>query len=185
MTEREIDLDSEVPPLPIMRDGRTPFQKWVDGDGPLALPRSIYVASSWRNMLQQGIVHTLRAAGLNVYDFRNPAPGNNGFGWREIDPNWLQWTPRQWRDALKTQTAREGYALDKGGMDAADCCVLVLPCGRSAHLEAGYMAACGKPVFTVALEKVEPELMTLLLGPPEHICVTMDELFDRLGVPKE
>jgi nucleoside 2-deoxyribosyltransferase len=68
-------------------------------------------------------------------------------------------------------------------MDHADCCVLVLPSGRSAHLEAGYMAAQGKPVYTLALERVEPDLMNLLLGPPDHIATTMDELFDLLGVP--
>jgi hypothetical protein len=165
-------------------DTRTPFQKFADGDGSPAKPCSIYVASSWRNLLQQGVVHTLRAAGLDVYDFRNPGEGKEGFGWRSIDPDWLNWTPKQWRDALRTEIAVEGYVNDKTGMDRADCCVLVLPCGRSAHLEAGYMAGQGKPVFTLALEKVEPELMSLLLGPPDHICVTMDELFDRLGVPK-
>ncbi len=180
----EIDLDSEVPPLPLMRDGRTPFQKWVDGDGPRAKPRSIYVASSWRNPLQIGIVAALKAAGLDVYDFRNPAPDKSGFSWREIDPDWPLWTPKQWRDALRTTTAQAGYALDKGGMDRADCGVLVLPCGRSAHLEAGYMGAQGKPVFTLALDQVDPDLMNLLLGPPDFICVTMDELFDALALPK-
>lgn len=147
-------------------------------------PRYVYVASSWRNMLQQGVVHVLRAAGIDCYDFHNPAPDNTGFSWREIHPNWQHWTPAQWREALAHPIAQAGYALDKGAMDRADCCVLVLPSGRSAHMEAAYMAAQGKPVFTLALEPVEPELMTLLLGPPEHICVTMDDLFDRLGVPK-
>lgn len=180
----EIDLDSPVPPLPRMTDRRTPFRKWVDGDGPPAKPRSVYVASSWRNPLQIGIVAALRAAGLDVYDFRNPGPGETGFSWRQIDPNWPLWTPAQWREAIRHPVAKAGYRNDRGGMDRADCCVLVLPCGRSAHLEAGFMAAEGKPVFTLALEAVEPDLMNLLLGPPEHICVTMDELFDRLGVPK-
>lgn len=180
----EIDLDAPVPPLPRMTDRRTPFQKWVDGDGPQERPRYVYVASSWRNPLQIGVVATLRATGLSVYDYRNPAPGKNGFAWRSIHTNWENWTPAEWREALAHPTAKDGFADDKGAMDRADCCVLVLPCGRSAHLEAGYMAGAGKPVFTLALEKVEPELMTLLLGPPEHICVTMDELFDRLAIPK-
>jgi hypothetical protein len=163
---------------------RTPFQKWVAGDGPKAMPSYVYVASSWRNPLQQAVVGALKSFGMGVYDFKNPAPGNNGFGWREIDPDWLHWTPAQWREALRSPIARAGYALDKGAMGAADCCVLVLPCGRSAHLEAGYMAARGKPVFTLAMDRVEPELMTLLLGPPEHICTTLDELFEALGCPK-
>ena len=150
-------------------------------------PSYVYVASSWRNRLQAAIVGALQAAGrdagFEVYDFRNPRAGNNGFRWTSIDPNWMEWTPAQWRDALRTSIADEGFALDKGAMDRADCCVLVLPCGRSAHLEAGYMAGQGKPVYTVAFDKTEPELMVKLLGPPSNICTTMDELFDCLGVP--
>lgn len=42
---------------------------------------NIYVASSWRNLLQPGIVVALRRCGHDVYDFRNPAPGNKGFAW--------------------------------------------------------------------------------------------------------
>jgi hypothetical protein len=181
----EIELDESVPPLPPMRWHST-FTQWVNGCGPYAKPNYVYVASSWRNLYQPGIVAVLRAAGIDCYDFRDPANRGavGGFSWKEIDPNWLNWTPAQWRDALRHPIAQNGFANDKGGMDRADCCVLVLPSGRSAHLEAAFMAADGKPVFTLALERVEPDLMNLLLGPPEHICVTMDDLFDRLGVPK-
>lgn len=146
-------------------------------------PNYIYVASSWRNPLQMGIVATLKTAGLKVYDFRNPGEGLAGFNWREIDANWLKWTPAEWRDALNHPIAQRGYALDRGAMDRADCCVLVLPSGRSAHLEAAFMAAQGKRVYTVAFSECEPELMTLLLGPSRHICTNMNELFDALGVP--
>ncbi len=47
----------------------------------------------------------------------------------------------------------------------ADCVVLVLPSGRSAHLEAGYAAGQAKPVVVVCEKgtKIEPELMYLLL----------------------
>lgn len=160
---------------------RTAFQRYIDGDGPRAKPSYAYVASSWRNLLQQGVVRALRAAGLDVYDFRAPCPGRSGFGWHEIDPAWLSWTPG-WRAALAHPVAKAGYKADRGAMDKADCCVLVLPCGRSAHLEAGFMAGQGKPVFTLAVEPTEPELMTLLLGPPEHVCVSLVELMGRLGI---
>jgi hypothetical protein len=144
----------------------------------------VYVASSWRNLYQPGIVVALRRLGLHVYDFRAPEPRAAGFAWSSIDPGWQNWTPAQWRAALAHPVAQAGYANDRAGMDMADCCVLVLPCGRSAHLEAGYMAGQGKPVYTLALENVEPDLMHLLLGPPSHLCATMNELFDTLGCPK-
>lgn len=167
-----------------MDDTRTPFRKWRDGDGPPAMPKSVYVASSWRNTAQPGVVAALRHFGIEVYDFRNPGVGKTGFSWKQIQPDWENWTPEQWRHALTHPIAKQGYANDRGGMDAAECGVLLLPSGRSAHLEAGFMAGQGKPVFTLALSKVEPDLMNLLLGPSSWICTTMDELFDQLGCPK-
>lgn len=146
--------------------------------------RSVYVASSWRNLYQPAVVAALQAAGLEVYDFRNPGPGETGFAWSSLDEKWKAWSPADWREALKHPIAQRGYANDRHGMDRSECCVLLLPSGRSAHLEAAFMAAQGKPVLTLALEPVEPDLMNLLLGPPEHLCVSLDELFDRLGLPR-
>jgi hypothetical protein len=151
---------------------------------PMNRPNYVYVASSWRNLQQQFVVGALHAAGLEVYDFHNPGNGKDGFRWTEIDPDWMRWTPAQWRAGLATQIAQDGYGRDRAAMDRADCGVLVLPAGRSAHLEAGYMAGQGKSVYTLALEPVEPDLMSLLLGPPSTICVSLDELFDALGVSK-
>lgn len=54
--------------------------------------RKIYVASSWRNTLQPEVVRVLQYDGHEVYDFRNPAPGNKGFAWSEIDPEWTGWS---------------------------------------------------------------------------------------------
>lgn len=142
--------------------------------------RYVYVASSWRNPLQQDVVRTLRAAGIDCYDYRNPGPGLSGFRWSEIHPEWKQWSPVDWRNALAHPIAQRGFALDKAAMDQADCCVLVLPCGRSAHLEAAFMAGQGKTVYTLAIEPCEPELMQLLLGPNWHLCVSLMELLDRL-----
>ena len=39
----------------------------------------IYMASSWRNADQPRVLRMIRELGHDVYDFRNPAPGNEGF----------------------------------------------------------------------------------------------------------
>jgi hypothetical protein len=172
----------KLEPLDIV-DNRTPFQKWVDGDGNISKPTHVYVASSWRNPLQQAVVGVLRVAGIPHYDFRNPGPGKQGFSWSEIDPGWREWSPKQWNEALRHPIAKAGFKNDFDGMNRSDCCILVLPCGRSAHLEAGYMAGQGKPVFTLCLDKVEPDLMNLLLGPPSRVCTSRPDLFDNLAIP--
>lgn len=150
---------------------------WKDdqGDG-----MKIYVASSWRNPLQPDIVKILRAEGHEVYDFRHPhlGPGERGLGfqWSEIDPAWQSWSPSQYRDALKHPRARDGFAADLEGMRWADVGVLVMPCGRSAHAELGWMAGFGKCTM-VLLADGEPELMYGLF---DELCTSIDELLAAL-----
>ena len=139
----------------------------------------IYVASSWRNLLQPAIVVALRNAGHEVYDFRHPAPGKKGFAWSDIDPNWQSWTPTQYREALKHPIAEAGYALDISALRACDAVVFVLPCGRSASWEFGFAMGEGKKGYVVAFDATEPELMFR----EATILTSMNELFDVFGEP--
>jgi hypothetical protein len=133
----------------------------------------IYVASSWRNAYQPMVVERLRDAGYVVYDFRHPAPGNEGFHWAEIDSAWDTWTPEQYIAALQHPFAQRGFAHDRRALQMADVTVLVLPCGRSAHLELGYAAGQGQRTAVLMLEPNEAELMYLLC---ETICTNIEDL---------
>lgn len=143
----------------------------------------IYVASSWRNTAQPDVVAALCAAGHKVYDFKNPKPSDHGFHWRDVglaDEEKIACPPTRLKQALNHPIAIEGFASDFGAMKWADACVLLLPCGRSAHLEAGWMAGAGKPTFVLApVATIEPELMYGLLE--SGICLTVEELIQRLG----
>lgn len=59
----------------------------------------------------------------------------------------------------------------------ADTCVLVLPCGRSAHTEAGWMKGAEKKVIVYIPEMVEPELMYKLF---DEVVDCMDNLVNVL-----
>lgn len=118
----------------------------------------IYVASSWRNEHQQEVVKVLRELRHEVYDFKNPE-GKTGFQWSEIDKDWQNWTTEQYREALEHPVAQAGFESDFNAMNWADVCVLVLPSGRSANTEAGWMAGAGKRVFVYSPKREEPELM--------------------------
>jgi hypothetical protein len=138
----------------------------------------IYVASSWRNPLQQDVVRVLRDAGHEVYDFRNPKPGDKGFGWSQLGMgDWRDWSPADIRDALQHPRAQAGFKSDHDAMEWADTFVMVLPCGRSAHLELGWACGAGKRALILQTEKQEPELMYL---EAERICVSIDELLAAL-----
>ena len=119
----------------------------------------IYVASSWRNNYYHEVVKRLREVGHEVYDFRNPPHGGNGFHWTDADANAPNWTFQEYAEGLHHPLAERQFKADIDALNWADTCVLVLPCGRSAHTEAGWMAGAGKKVIAYIPEQVEPELM--------------------------
>lgn len=88
-------------------------------------PRRIYAASSWRNVVQPDAVAAFRDLGHEVYDFRNPRPGDHGFAWSAIDPDWLAWQPAPFREALEHPTAQSGFKSDFDAMQWADTFVLL------------------------------------------------------------
>ena len=142
-------------------------------------PAYVYLASSWRNPMQPAVSAVLTYAGIDHYDFRNPAPGVTGFAWSEIDPNWQQWTAEQYVTALEHPIAVEGYRRDFDAMQRADTFVLVLPCGRSAHLELGWAVGAGKRTAILTHDGEEPELMAKMV---DHIATSVHDLLGWLGV---
>lgn len=144
----------------------------------------IYVASSWRNPFQQTVVRALRAADHEVYDFRNPEPGNSGFSWKSCASDEDLKNPDRFRQAvLQHPTAVNGFNLDMAALRASDAVVLVLPCGRSAHLELGWAAGAGKQTIVLLDNPMsEPELMYLM---NTMICVELAEVVQAFSdMPK-
>ena len=137
----------------------------------------IYVASSWRNKYFPDAVRRLREAGHEVYDFRNPPHGGNGFRWTDIDENAPNWTFDEYAEGLHNPKAERQFQADMEALNWADTCVLVLPCGRSAHTEAGWLAGRGKRVFVFIPEMQEPELMYKLF---DAVTGSMEDLLALL-----
>ena len=109
----------------------------------------IYVASSWRNKYFPEVVARLPPA----------------------------WTYAQYAEGLHHPLAERQFQADIDALTWADICVLVLPCGRSAHTEAGWMAGAGKRVIAYIPEMVEPELMYKLF---DGVAGSLEELVGKL-----
>ena len=139
----------------------------------------IYVASSWRNTMQQEVVEALRFDGHEVYDFKHPFNGVPGFQWEAIGLDPKTCTADEYIKAITTHpTAALGYMSDMRAMEWADTCLLLLPCGRSAHLEAGWFAGRGKRLIILTRDGEEPELMALMA---HNLCSTMDIVLEVLA----
>ena len=140
----------------------------------------IYVASSWRNQYFPDVVKRLREYGHEVYDFRNPPHNHGAFMWKNIDPDFENWTVEDYKKGLEHPSSERQFQADLDALNWADTCILVLPCGRSAHTEAGWMKGAGKKVIALIYpgERIEPELMYGIL---DGLALSMPELFDMVG----
>lgn len=137
----------------------------------------IYLAASWRNPYHEDVLNALRAVGHKVYDFKNP-PYSTGFKWSDIGLE-LPCAAADYRDALyRHPRASQGFNADFSAMRWADTCVMLLPSGRSAHLELGWMAGAGKHTIILTRDGEEPELMALLA---DRICISLDEVLTELA----
>lgn len=101
----------------------------------------IYVIGSLRSARPQEVAKALREAGHEVFDDWQAAGPIADDSWRDYERT----RGRSFKEALKGPAARNIFEFDKRYLDAADIAVLVLPAGKSAHLELGYFMP--KPTF--------------------------------------
>ena len=137
----------------------------------------IYVASSWRNTYYPEVVRRLREEGHEVYDFRNPPHGGTGFHWTDVDENAPNWSFKEYAEGLHHPLAERQFKADLEALEWADACVLVLPCGRSAHTEAGWCKGRGLKTVVFIPKMEEPELMYKLF---DAVTDSLDTLLAAL-----
>lgn len=150
-------------------------------------PEYVYVASSWRCQMQPAVIEILRAASINAYDFRNPESGT-GFAWTEVMPsfdiNEQLCHVDEYLVALDHPRSVAGFNSDFEAMQKADAFVLVLPCGRSAHLELGWAIGAGKRTAILLdpdydTKQITPELMYKMV---DYVTPSVFDLLGWLGV---
>jgi hypothetical protein len=143
-------------------------------------PGYVYVASSWRNPYHEGVSAILDAAGIDHYNFRSP-DGGTGFSWDQVGGTPFSHSEDRdtYRKMLDHPVAIAGFAADFAAMEKADTFVLILPCGKSAHLELGWAVGQGKRTAILLTDPVEPELMYRMV---DHLSPSVHELLGWLGV---
>ena len=111
----------------------------------------IYVIGSLRNPEVPKAGNYLRSLGHDVVD--------DWFSAGEIaDDRWREYEiarGRSYSQALKGLHARHVFSFDFWHLTRADSGVLILPAGRSAHLELGYLIGRGKPAYIVLGEEYD------------------------------
>jgi len=106
----------------------------------------IYVASSWRNQFEAiALAKDLRSQGHKVDCFCEPKKGRFVFHFTEIKNHFNI----DGIEFLKDSKSQKAFKEDKKWIDWADAVVMLLPCGKSSHLEAGYAVGKGKKLYII------------------------------------
>ena len=118
----------------------------------------IYLASSWKNEKEiKRLANLLKMQGYNVDCFCDTSTGRYVFHFSEIgDPRVLNVL-----NFLADKRSQRAFQEDKKWLDWCECCLLYLPAGKSAHLEAGYAKGQGKKliIFQCEFPKGEFDVM--------------------------
>lgn len=101
---------------------------------------NIYIVGSLRNPKIPVIANMLREDGHYVFDDWYGAGERADDHWRNYEIN----RGRPYVEAIKGKAPQNICAFDRANIDASDTVVLVLPAGRSGHMELGYAVGSGK-----------------------------------------
>ena len=135
----------------------------------------IYLIGSLRNPKVAELGNELRSLGYEVFDDWH---GNGP----EADEYWQAYEKargRNYKDALASPIPQHIFNIDKTFLDKSSSVVLVLPAGKSGHLEFGY--ACGQGgKKTFILLDGEPERYDVMYNFATQICLNKQELLEGL-----
>ena len=130
----------------------------------------IYLIGSLRNPHVPEVGECLREHGFEVFDDWFAGGEHADDAWREYE----QGRGHSYIEALRGHAARHVFEYDHEHLDRADGAVLVMPCGKSGHLELGYILGQGKPGFIYMPEEpVRWDVMALFA---DGVHRTMDGL---------
>lgn len=134
----------------------------------------VYLIGSMRNPEIPHLAQRLREIGFEVFDdWYSPGP--------EADDYWQEYEKlrgRTYKEALNGYHAKHVFAIDKFHLDDCDVAVLVMPAGRSAHIEIGYIIGSEKPGFI--LFDGEPDRYDVMYQFADDVFFQEDELVERL-----
>lgn len=136
--------------------------------------RSIYIVGSLRNQEIPLVANLLDSLGIEAFaDWWGAGP--------EADDWWKTYNEDRsidYFDALKGYAAQHVFAFDKFHLDRCDAALLVLPAGKSGHLELGYMVGCGKPAFVLADDQLGKDRWDVMLAFASEVFKNKDVMVE-------
>ena len=136
----------------------------------------IYLIGSLRNPNVPTIAAKLRSAGHEVFDDWFAAGPEADDYWQKYE----QERGHNFKEALTGYSANHVYHFDKHHLDTNDIAILVLPAGKSGHLELGYMIGTGKPGY-IFFDDVRPDRWDVMYLFATAVFFNTETLIKELG----
>ncbi len=136
---------------------------------------NLYVIGALKNPKVPKIGSFLREHNFDVFDeWYSAGP--------EADSYWMAYEKERghtYAEALNGRSAQNVFLFDRAYLDLSDGAVLVMPAGKSAMIETGYLIGSEKPVF-ILLDS-EPERYDIMPRFAAGICHNHEELLVSLN----
>lgn len=136
----------------------------------------VYLIGSLRNPALPETANYLRERDFDIFDDWFAAGP-------EADDMWQSYEKQRGRtygEALAGAAARNVFAFDLRHISEAHVGVLMLPAGKSGHLELGYMAGQGKPTI-IYFSEGEPERWDVMYQFATKVVFSAEQLYFALG----
>ena len=134
----------------------------------------IYLIGSLRNPVVPALADELRMLGFDVFDDWFAAGEKADDSWQAYERG----RGRTFAEALRGLAARHVFEFDRHHLLESDIGVLILPAGKSGHLEAGLLVGRGKPVYALLPE--EPERFDFMYAFLSDVFTDQEDLLDAL-----
>ena len=133
----------------------------------------IYLIGSLRNPRIPDIGNALREAGHEVFDDWYAAGEKADDAWRDYEKS----RGRTFPEALSGLAAQHVFSFDRKHLEAADIGVLVLPAGKSGHIEMGWLVGRGRSCYVLLDNLDRWDVMYMFAS---GVFVTVEELLEAL-----
>lgn len=139
--------------------------------------RSLYLIGSLRNPNVISLGNEIRGLGFDVFDDWISAGKFADDEWQAYE----QARGHRYDMALKNYPAQHVFSFDKKHLDRCEVGVLLLPAGRSGHLELGYLLGQGKKGYILFDDGVpEPDRFDVMYNFANGVLFGRRDLFQEL-----
>lgn len=136
--------------------------------------KTVYIIGALRNDRIPEVGAAIRSLGLEAFnDWHSAGPDADDFLRDHYRSRGCSY-----KEGIYSHAAKHIFNFDKYHLDRSHAGVLVMPAGKSAHLEMGYLIGQGKPVF-ILFDK-EPERFEVMHNFATDIFFDLNELKQTL-----